>query len=126
MWPLLASILIAAMTPLYSLAYLSMLETVPFGTGTEKREAMMAYSVFGVTNDEAWLPETFGIGPKICFVLKSRRSTRAMRPFISLTKSQRPSYSPAVSESAGWWTSPHVKEPSIAFDSSSKPYPVAG
>ena len=36
-------------------------------------------------------PEMFGMGPKICLVLKSLRSTRATRPFISFTKSQRPS-----------------------------------
>ena len=42
-------------------------------------------------NAEAWLPLTLAIGPKICFVLKSRRSMRAMRPFISFTNSQRPS-----------------------------------
>ena len=47
--------------------------------------------MFGVTNAEPWFPETFGIGPKICFVLKSLRSMRATRPFISFTKSQRPS-----------------------------------
>ncbi len=57
----------------------------------EKREAIMEYSVFGVTKAEAWLPDTFGTGPKICLVLKSRRSTRATRPFMSLTNSQRPS-----------------------------------
>ena len=64
---------------------------VPFGSGMEKRDAIIEYSVFGVTNADPWLPETFGIGPKICFVLKSRRSMRATRPFISLTNSQRPS-----------------------------------
>ena len=47
---------------------------VPFGIGIEKRDAIIEYSVFGVTNAEPWLPETFGTGPKICFVLKSRRS----------------------------------------------------
>ena len=64
---------------------------VPLGIGMEKREAMTEYSVLGVTKAEAWLPETLGIGPMICLVLKSRRSTRATRPFMSLTKSQRPS-----------------------------------
>ena len=57
----------------------------------EKREAIIEYSLFGVTKADAWLPETFGTGPKICLVLKSRRSTRATRPFMSFTKSQRPS-----------------------------------
>ncbi len=61
------------------------------GIGIEKREAITEYSVLGVTNAEPWLPETFGTGPMICLVLKSRRSIRAMRPFMSLMKSQRPS-----------------------------------
>ena len=52
---------------------------------------MTEYSVFGVTNADPWLPEMFGTGPKICLVLKSRRSTRATRPFMSLTNSHRPS-----------------------------------
>ena len=64
---------------------------VPFGIGIEKRDAMTEYSELGVTKAEAWLPDTFGTGPRICLVLKSRRSIRATRPFISLTKSQRPS-----------------------------------
>ncbi len=64
---------------------------MPFGIGIEKREAIIEYSVFGVTKAEPWTPETFGMGPMICFVLKSRRSMRATRPFMSLTKSQRPS-----------------------------------
>jgi hypothetical protein len=78
-------------TPLYSVAYLLTSTAVPFGIGIEKRDAITEYSVFGVTKAEAWLPETLGIGPMICFVLKSRRSMRAMRPFMSLTNSQRPS-----------------------------------
>ena len=57
----------------------------------EKREAITAYSVPGVTKEEPWLPETFGTGPMICFVLKSRRSILAMRPFMSLMNSHRPS-----------------------------------
>ena len=61
------------------------------GIGIEKREAIIEYSVLGVTKAEAWLPETLGTGPRICLVLKSRRSMRATRPFISFTKSQRPS-----------------------------------
>ena len=73
------------------MAYLSIGTAVPFGSGTEKRVAIIEYSVFGVTNAEPWLPETFGIGPMICFVLKSRRSMRATRAFMSLMKSQRPS-----------------------------------
>jgi len=47
--------------------------------------------VFGVTKADPWLPDTLGTGPMICFVLKSRRSMRAMRPFMSFTNSQRPS-----------------------------------
>ena len=73
------------------MAYFSIGATVPFGIGIEKREARTEYSVLGVTKAEPWLPEMFGMGPKICFVLKSRRSMRATRPFMSLTKSQRPS-----------------------------------
>jgi len=76
---------------LYSVAYLSTPATVPLGIGIEKRELMTAYSVLGVTNDEPWLPETFGTGPRICFVLKSRRSMRATRAFMSLMNSHRPS-----------------------------------
>ncbi len=59
--------------------------------GIENREDMIAYSVLGVTKAEPWFPEMFGTGPRICFVLKSLRSMRAMRPFISFTNSQRPS-----------------------------------
>ena len=73
------------------MAYFSIGATVPFGIGIEKRDAIIEYSLFGVTNADAWLPETFGTGPKICLVLKSRRSMRATRPFMSLTNSQRPS-----------------------------------
>ena len=29
----------------------------------EKRDAIIEYSVFGVTNADPWLPEMFGIGP---------------------------------------------------------------
>ena len=71
------------------------------GTGRENRLAIIVYSVLGVTKDDAWLPCRFGTGPRICFVLKSRRSMRASRPFISLTNSHRPSYSPFVSDSEG-------------------------
>ena len=84
---------VASLTPLY-----------PFDRLADGRPAVpdeILERMRKVTNDEAWLPETFGAGPKICFVLKSRRSMRASRPFISLMKSQRPSYSPFVSESAG-------------------------
>ena len=77
--------------PLYSVAYSSTPDRARSGTGREKRDAIIAYSVFGVTKDDAWLPCRFGTGPKICLVLKSRRSMRAMRPFISLMNSQRPS-----------------------------------
>jgi hypothetical protein len=57
-----------------------------------KREAQRIISVFSVTNALPWLPDRLGIGPKICFVLKSRRSMRARRAFaLSFTKSQRPS-----------------------------------
>ena len=52
---------------------------------------MTTYSELGVTNVDEWLPDTFGTGPMICFVLKSRRSMRATRPFMSLMNSQRPS-----------------------------------
>jgi hypothetical protein len=49
-----------------------------------------------------WLPLEFGIGPRICRVLKSRRSTRATRLFaLSFTNSQRPSYLPSVCERPG-------------------------
>ena len=77
--PVFGSILMATTTPLYSVAYLSIGATVPLGIGMEKRDAIIEYSVFGVTNAEPWFPETFGTGPKICFVLKSLRSIRATR-----------------------------------------------
>ena len=65
---------------------------VPRGIGIENRLATSAYSVFSVTNAEPWLPLEFGIGPRICLVLKSRRSIRASRLFaLSLTNIQRPS-----------------------------------
>jgi len=60
-------------------------------SGAENRDAIIAYSVLGVTNAEAWLPETLGAGPKISLVLKSRRSMRATRPLMPFTNSQRPS-----------------------------------
>ena len=64
--------------------------------------ATSTYSLFSVTNDEPWLPLEFGIGPRICFVLKSRRSMRAIRLLaLSLTKSQRPSYLPSLLRQAG-------------------------
>ena len=63
MLPLFGSILMPATTPLYSVAYLSIGATLPFGIGIEKREAIIEYSVFGVTNADAWLPEMFGTGP---------------------------------------------------------------
>ena len=59
----------------------------------EARRAQECIRVFSVTNDEPWLPIEFGIGPRIWWVLKSRRSIRAMRLLaLSLTNSQRPSY----------------------------------
>ena len=65
------------------------------------RVAMVAYSEFGVMNELPWLAEMLGIF-RICLVLKSLRSIRAMRPFaLSLMNSQRPSYSPLVSERPG-------------------------
>ena len=65
---------------------------MPFGIGIENREATSAYSVFTVVNELPWLPLEFGIGPRICLVLKSRRSIRATRLFaLSFTNSQRPS-----------------------------------
>ena len=63
--PLLGSILMPVMTPLKSVAYFATSTAVPFGMGIEKREAITEYSLFGVTNAEAWLPETLGIGPRI-------------------------------------------------------------
>ena len=91
------------------------------GIGIDMRVAMETYSVFGVTKELPWLAEMLGTR-RICLVLKSLRSMRAIRPWaLSLMKSQRPSYSPPVSEKAGWWESPQVKPSSISFDSSSKP-----
>ena len=57
------SILMAATIPLYSVAYLSIGATLPFGMGIEKRDAIIEYSLLGVTNADAWLPETLGTGP---------------------------------------------------------------
>ena len=99
--PVLGSIFMAATTPLYSVAYFSTSTARSAGSGMENRDAIMLYSVLGVTKADPWLPWTFGTGPKIWRVLKSRRSILASRPFISLTNSQRPSYSPLVSERAG-------------------------
>jgi len=99
--PVFGSIFIAATTPLYSVAYFSTSTARSAGSGIEKRDAIMLYSVLGVTKADPWLPWMFGTGPKICFVLKSRRSTRASRPFMSFTSSHRPSYSPLVSDSDG-------------------------
>ncbi len=39
----------------------------------------MTYSLFWVTNELPWLAEMLGIF-RICLVLKSRRSIRAIRP----------------------------------------------
>ncbi len=95
---------------------------MPFGSGTEKRVATSRYSVFGVTKEEPWFPIELGMGPRICFVLKSRRLMRATRLLaLSFTKSQRPSYVPSVFESPGWCTSPHRYSPIIFFDFLLKP-----
>ncbi len=65
------------------------------------RVAMVAYSELGVMKELPWLAEMFGIF-RICLVLKSLRSIRAMRPLaLSLMNNHRPSYSPLVSERPG-------------------------
>ena len=90
------------------------------------RVDIVMYSVLGETKELPWFAEMLGTF-RICLVLKSFRSMRAMRPWaLSLMKSQRPSYSPPVSEKPGWCESPQLYSPSISLLSSSKPYPVPG
>lgn len=114
--PVVESTLTPLTMPLKFSSYVSTGAYVPLGSGTEKRVATRTYVVFGVTNDDPWLPIELGMGPRICFVLKSRRLMRAIRLLaLSFTKSQRPSYRPLVLERPGWCTSPQVYSPIISF-----------
>jgi hypothetical protein len=74
----------------------------------------MMYSVFGVTKAPPCSDLKIGL-TTICLVSKSRRSITARRGLaLSLMKRNWPSYSPLVSEIAGWWVSPQVIDlPSI-------------
>jgi len=68
-------------------------------------------SLFSVTNGEPWFPAAFGIS-MISSVSMRVRSMRAIRGvLLPLTKSQRPSSSPAVCESVVWCTSSHGMKP---------------
>ncbi len=88
----------------------------------------MMYSVFGVAKAPPCSDFMIGL-TTICLVSKSRRSITARRGFdLSLMNRNWPSYSPLVSEIAGWCVSPQVmslpsmRPPASTFlDSSSKP-----
>lgn len=72
------------------------------GIGTLKRVPVTMYSVFSVTNGDAWLPAEFGICT-ISVVRKVVRSTRATRGvLLALPKIQRPSGTPSVMERTTW------------------------
>src|SRR3954464_12775928 len=98
--------------PLKFCLYVS-IGTSLFGIGTLKRVAETMYFVSGVVNGDAWPPAEFGIW-RISSVSNRVRSMRATRGVLfALMNSQRPSGTPFVCDSSGWWESSHGTKPYV-------------
>jgi hypothetical protein len=67
--------------------------------------------LFGVVKGEAWLPAAFGISmiSAVSIVVRSIRAIRGV--LLPLMNSQRPSGTPSVMDSSGWWASSQGMNP---------------
>ena len=107
MRPLVRSNLWKIIAPRYFSLY-SLISAYAPPRGAAYCEVSMTYSVLGVTK-VAPCSDSISGEATICTVVKSFRSITAMRGLaLSLTKMYWPSYSPLVSERAGWCMSPQV------------------
>ena len=85
------------------------------GKGTLNLVPATTYSVFSVTKAELWFPAEFGTS-MISVVSKVVRSIRAILGVLfPLMNTQRPSSSPAVCETSGWWESSQGMKPCEVF-----------